>query len=71
MPGPFGSSDAVGGPIPRGGNMSSHVSWILELDLLEGRQSDFRELMAEMVSATTNEAGTLDYEWSTSADGNR
>ena len=51
--------------------MSSHVSWMLELEVLEGRQSDFRHLMAEMVSATTNEAGTLDYEWSTSADGKR
>ena len=52
--------------------MSSYVSWMLELDVQEGRESDFRALMAEMVGATkTNEAGTLDYEWSTSADGKR
>lgn len=50
--------------------MSSHVSWLLELEVQEGRQSDFRDLVAEMVAATrTNEAGTLAYEWSTSAEG--
>jgi quinol monooxygenase YgiN len=55
-----------------GGRMSNHVSWMLELDLEAGRESDFRDLMAEMVDATkANEAGTLDYQWSTSADGGR
>lgn len=49
--------------------MASHVSWILELQV-EGSESDLRALMTEMVGATrTNEPGTLDYEWSTSADG--
>jgi quinol monooxygenase YgiN len=50
--------------------MSSHVYWMLELDVQPGRENDFRVLMAEMVSATqANEPGTLNYEWSTSADG--
>ena len=50
--------------------MSNHVSWILELRVRDGRENDFRALMAEMVAATeANEPGTLDYEWSTSADG--
>ena len=50
--------------------MSNVVSWMLELEVLGGREQDFRSLMAEMVSAThTNEPGTLNYEWSTSADG--
>lgn len=52
--------------------MSSHISWMLELDVQEGRENDFRNLMAEMVRATKeNEAGTLVYEWSTTADGKR
>ncbi len=52
--------------------MSTQVSWMLELDLAEGRESDFRSLMAEMVAATkADEPGTLDYEWSLSDDGRR
>lgn len=50
--------------------MNSHVYWMLELEVQAGRESDFRALMAEMVGATqANEPGTLNYEWSTSADG--
>ena len=52
--------------------MNSEVSWILELDVQEGREKDVQALMTEMVGATeANEAGTLSYEWSTSADGRR
>ena len=52
--------------------MRNDVSWMLELDVQEGRESDFRALMAEMAAATeANEPGTLSYEWSTSADGKR
>ena len=50
--------------------MSDQVSWMLELEILPGRGDALRGLMAEMVNATkANEPGTLDYEWSTSADG--
>ena len=50
--------------------MNSYVYWMLELDVQPGQENDFRVLMAEMVSATqANESGTLNYEWSTSADG--
>lgn len=50
--------------------MSSHVSWMLELELQEGQEVSFRSLMNEMVEATkANEPGTLDYEWSLGADG--
>jgi quinol monooxygenase YgiN len=50
--------------------MKNQVSWILELRVREGRESDLRALMAEMVAATeANEPGTLSYEWSASADG--
>jgi quinol monooxygenase YgiN len=52
--------------------MSGQVSWILELQIRQGRENDLRNLAAEMVEATkTNEPGTLDYEWSISADGKR
>ena len=50
--------------------MATEVSWMLELNIQPGREKDFRVLMNEMVTATrANEAGTLNYEWSTSADG--
>ncbi len=50
--------------------MDNTVSWILELRIREGREGDFRALMAEMVAATEkNEPGTLAYEWSVSPDG--
>ncbi len=50
--------------------MNSNVHWLLELNIQPGRENDFQALMAEMVSATQeNEPGTLNYEWSTSADG--
>jgi quinol monooxygenase YgiN len=50
--------------------MNTHVCWMLEMQVREGRGDDLRALMAEMASATeANEPGTLDYEWSLSADG--
>jgi len=50
--------------------MNSHVSWLLELQVQDGREHDVRDLVAEMVGTTrANEPGTLDYEWYTSADG--
>jgi len=50
--------------------MATEVSWIVELNLQAGRKTEFTALMNEMINATrANEAGTLNYEWSTSADG--
>jgi len=50
--------------------MDRNVYWMLELQVQPGRESDLKALTAEMVSATqSNEPGTLNYEWSTSADG--
>lgn len=49
--------------------MTTGVSWVLEVKVQAGRENDFRALAEEMVAATqANEAGTLDYEWSLSAD---
>lgn len=50
--------------------MSSTVSWILDLDIKEGRNADFAALMQEMVTATeAGEPGALNYEWVSTADG--
>jgi len=50
--------------------MSAAVSWLMELNVNLGRESDFRSLMEEMVSAAeASEPGTLLYEWHHNADG--
>lgn len=50
--------------------MSSEISWMLELDVREGREEALRTLMAEMVDATrTNEPDTLAYVWNFTGDG--
>lgn len=50
--------------------MSTHVAWMLNMQVLPGRLEALKSLMAEMAAATeANEPGTLDYEWSLSADG--
>ena len=48
--------------------MAAGVAWMLELDISEG--AGLPALIEEMVASTQeNEPGTLDYQWSTSADG--
>jgi quinol monooxygenase YgiN len=50
--------------------MATGVSWKLELAIQEGQGDNLPSLIEEMVSSTrANEPGTLDYQWSTSADG--
>lgn len=50
----------------------THVAWMFELSVKEGRDGDLSALMAEMAGATErNEPGTLDYEWYLSDDGRR
>lgn len=50
----------------------THVSWMFELGVKEGRDAELRALMAEMAAATErNEPGTLEYEWYLSDDGRR
>lgn len=50
--------------------MSNEIFWNLELELQPGQEDAFANLMTEMINATNdNEPGTLNYEWSTSADG--
>src|SRR5258707_8108655 len=49
--------------------MKGHVSWVNELAVKEGKLETFNQLMEEMVSGTSNEPGTLAYEWYISHDG--
>jgi quinol monooxygenase YgiN len=50
----------------------SHVTWVFELAVHEGRDADFQALMAEMVAGTRrDEPGALDYEWFLTDDGRR
>ncbi len=50
--------------------MAGYVSWVLDLELADGKEEAFRELMDEMVAAThANEPGTLAYEWSLDESG--
>ncbi len=51
--------------------MSSQIAFIVELEIEADRQDDLRSAMKEMVASAVEEAGTLDYEWSVSADGTR
>ncbi len=49
--------------------INNNVSWILELDINDGKSDDFKALMAEMVTATkANEPDALNYEWFISGD---
>ena len=49
--------------------MSGQIYWVLGLEIQSG-SDEFTALMEEMVTATqTNEPDTLNYEWSTNADG--
>jgi|APGre2960657423_1045063.scaffolds.fasta_scaffold02069_3 quinol monooxygenase YgiN len=50
--------------------MAGSVSWVLELQVQEGRSDELRALMEEMVSNThAQEPGTQHYEWFMTADG--
>ena len=45
--------------------MADYVSWVLEVEVLDGQEEAFRELVKEMVAATdADEPGTVIYEWS-------
>jgi len=50
--------------------MSKTISWNLQMSVREGRLDDAKELMDEMVEATSKEPGAHGYEWFLSEDGN-
>jgi len=51
--------------------MDQQIAWMVELEILEGREAAFRELTRRMVAATKNEPGALVYERFVSEDGRR
>lgn len=42
---------------------SNAVYWDLMLELADGKDAEFQDLMAEMVQSTEKEEGCLDYAW--------
>ena len=48
--------------------MGTEVHYLLELSVNSGKINDLKTLMAEMITATEKELGTLAYEWCFSAD---
>ena len=48
--------------------MDENVYWLLELAVTPGQLNELGGLMREMVEAAREEPGTLNYEWSISAD---
>ena len=48
--------------------MATDVSWILELTVQPGKEEEFPAPVEDMATKA-NEPGTLDYQWSTRADG--
>jgi quinol monooxygenase YgiN len=51
---------------------NTHVTWLFELAVRDGRAADLQALMAEMVAGTRrDEPGALDYEWFLTEDGQR
>jgi quinol monooxygenase YgiN len=48
---------------------SPYVSWLLELKIGPGKLEEFCSVARDLIAQTQNEPGTLDYEWSLSADG--
>jgi len=52
--------------------VNAQVFCLLEVAIQPGREAEFRALVGEIVAAArADEPGTLDYEWSLSADGTR
>jgi len=51
------------------GGIEGQVSWLTQCAVKDGRLDELKELMDEMVAATSEEPGALNYEWFISADG--
>ena len=50
------------------GGIEGQVSWLSQCAVKEGQLDALRELMGEMVAATSDEPGALSYEWFISDD---
>ena len=51
------------------GGIDGQVSWVVQCAVKDGQLDAFKELMEEMVAGTSEEPGTLNYEWFISEDG--
>ena len=51
------------------GGIDGQVSWVVQCAVKDGQLDAFKELMEEMVAATSSEPQTLSYEWYISTDG--
>jgi quinol monooxygenase YgiN len=51
------------------GGIDGQVSWVVQCAVKDGQLDAFKELMEEMVAGTSDEPGTLNYEWFISDDG--
>ena len=49
--------------------MFENIGWIVEAKVKEGRLEEFRTVMNEIVTATEQEKGTLNYQYYLSEDG--
>lgn len=48
--------------------MSTQISWAVEAKIKAGQRDAFNQVMANMVEAAKNEAGTIVYEWTLAPD---
>ncbi len=51
------------------GGIDGQVSWVVQCAVKDGQLDAFKELMEEMVAGTSEEPGTINYEWFISEDG--
>lgn len=49
--------------------MFDNIGWIVEAKIKEGKREEFAAVMEEIVTATRNEEGTLNYQYFVSDDG--
>ena len=53
---------------PQGETMTQNISVVLSFDVKDGKESDFQDLMADLVESSREEEGTLNYEWYRTGD---
>ncbi|MGI2113886.1 putative quinol monooxygenase [Shewanella frigidimarina] len=49
--------------------MFDNIGWIVEAKIIDGKRDEFEAVMHEMVAATRQEGGTLNYQYFVSDDG--
>lgn len=65
----FSLAACAGAPRDLVGTGATPVSYVLQLEIKEGQQVAFSEVMRDMVASTKTEPGTLVYEWFLGPDG--